>query len=91
MNDLNSDHGNCRPWHWVVLVKMLTFVVGETDYGDGGDGAGPSTKSNLVASVFCPDNEGHLDSSSGRGGLGGCVVVLILDGISNDDDEKTIS
>ena len=59
--------------------------------GDGGDGAGPSTKSNLVASVFCPDNEGHLDSSSGRGGLGGCVVVLILDGISNDDDEKTIS
>ena len=55
--------------------------------GDGGDGAGPSTKSNLVASVFCPDNEGHLDSSSGRGGLGGCVVAPILDGISNDDDD----
>ena len=55
--------------------------------GDGGDGAGPSTKSNLVASVFCPDNEGHLDSSSGE--LGGCVVVLILDdGISNDEDEE---
>ena len=61
-----------------------------SDIGGDGDGAGPSTKSNLVASVFCPDNEGHLDSSSG--GLGGCVVVLILDdGISNDDDEqKTI-
>ena len=42
-----------------------SFVTG--DVGLGGDG-GHSTKSNLVASVFCRDNERHLDFSSGGGG-----------------------
>ena len=42
----------------VILVMMLV--------GDGDDGH--STKSNLATSVFCRDNERHLDFSSGGGG-----------------------
>ena len=44
----------------MVLVKMVMMVM------SGGDD-GHSTKSNLVASVFCPDNERRLDFSSGSG------------------------
>ena len=43
-------------------------VTGDVGLGHPGGDDGHSTKSNLVASVFCRDNERHLDFSSGGGG-----------------------
>ena len=60
---------------WVVVMMVAapnpiwwfqSFVTGDVGHPGGDDGH--STKSNLVASVFCQDNEIHLDFSSGGGG-----------------------
>ena len=61
-----------------VSAKMVMLVKMVKGHSGGGDD-GHSTKSNLVASVFCPDNEGHLDFSSGGG-----WVASIVDGFDEE-------